>query len=1641
MKKTKRAFNQRLNLSLAIFMLLGIISFVPVQAADLDPSILINLEATITQDGIPIAENGTIDSTKLIRVQISFGIPVLGDFDIPIDGDYVNKGDTVSFDLSNAFSLLTSSNIPLNFGSIPVGTASFVTDPITNMVTATVTFDGDDEVFDGTFNNVSAWFIADFEFDADAFTNGSGDYTITILNKDFVLNVPPLPIEYTVAKSGTVDLATQSVLWTVNLSAFQEDYGNPDITLIDITGFEFFDNLLNVGTYIANSFEVDGNPVEPSFSSNILSYVFPSGSLTPKTITFRTAISNTAYFATSTQNINNTAVLREVIEGVPTVLGQGPASVSFTPPTWITKTGVSNDSGPGVYDPTNRTITWTIDINPAGASLENVIITDVLPGNLVLNNAFWQTWDGSDWVGSNPITPNASNQYLIGNISTAVRLVIVSDVPDQLYVTNTTTYNNSASLTWDGLPVPTITTGVVPVTVGYTALSKSGVISNLLEQRMRWTINVNARGQSIPDLKVYDLLVYGTSINLSTVTGIPTGISSSDLTARFNQSYVGNFNDPAGLVTVTVIPIFQGSTRVADLLEFSNLSLSDPNTFSFDSQVLNPTIYAGNGSTNVLNTASLFSESTRLNFANATVSYVSRTLLKAMLNRSAIADPIAGVNNSTTTAANAFDYIEKTAIFRISVNADGLDLTTRIDASGNVIGTAIVTDTLPEGWEFVEILPGSSFLIFEGTGQSNRNVVANPTTPVTVVGLDSTISGRTASFTFQTLDRPYVILVKARLTEETAEQYFSTNQTITVTNSVNLRTTEWTPGATQTRNVSITSRILDKNATRPTAGELLWTINYQPYDLDQPGDRIEDQLPIGLDVRTDAMGQLIIAGNITMTEMSLNADGSYTLGASVPLILGTNISYNSTTRTLSFILAESSQAYRITYITDITGEPGSVSNTVSLISGGDQLVGTQIPYVILTADGSASLSRNGWIRINKTDGSGSPLANVEFTLFAIDNTTIIRTGRTGADGILTFRVLPDGQYILRETDVPAGYIVNDVDYSVVVNTLEGVVTSSIGGGTNLLNVQNFLDGTAGNLRVEKNVLGEGADLDKPFSFTLNLIDAPGTYAYVGVGVPDGTLSSGDRFSLAHGQSITILGIPLDASYEVIEDDYTQDGYTTTSSQAAGSIVVNETINVQFTNTFNVGNLAISKTVLGVNAESDKSFDFVVSFEGAPDVYRYIGNGVPDGTLSSGDTISLTDGQSITIIGLPTNTQYTVVEQDYLIDGYISVGDSDTGLIIVGMTQIASFTNTREVGNIQLSKTVIGEGADLFRSFIFTVIFEETDRSFVYIGEGVPSGSIRSGDTIELAHQQRITIVGLPMDLSYRIIEDDYTIDGYSRNQTEFSDEIESGTTHLAEFVNSFDLGNLTLRKLVSGNASSTSKLFRFTINFEDVDGSFFYIGNGVDDGTLSSGDVIELAHNQSITIIGLPMNTNYTIVEDDYSSDGYTRNSTNDTGVIVAGETLIVTFTNNRSIAMPLTGNFDSNQWALWALLFFSTSLIILLSLQNRLNKKLMKTGSLTLGKYSSSNNSQEFSNYQVEIDCAQKYIAYKGHQMDDGMLRNGDVVTLTQGQSITLYDLPVGVTYRIIDLDSNQDQTTLHEQGIIEADKIEPTLLTSDLV
>lgn len=1242
--------------------------------------ILADLSAEVSQDGNVITGSDKIKSNLPIDVKASFGVPVEGDG----VAEVIEYLDTAILKLSEKFSLVSGTNIELRASdNTLVGHVTLISDPAAKKINAQIVFDGDPDVFnDPGISGVSAWFKATLEYDGSNGDDAEGDHEVTILGKTYIVEVPPVEIVYDVAKSGTADLANRTIDWKVEVTATQDVYS------LDLKDYIFSDNLTGVGELVTDSFKVNGVPVTSDAGpGNGIQYTFPDHSVSPQAVTFQTKIPEDKYYANYSQSVSNTAELLKDSVSVK----NGSTTVSFTPPKWIEKSGeASGEYVGGEYNPDDRMITWTITANRAMASLENLTIKDQLPNGLAFVSAKWETstdpTDESSWNYHSDVSSEPTNgEYtLTGTVNEAVRLIITSKVTDTSVTTGKRTFYNSATLDWDGKPSGVNPgTGSIGVGIGYDAITKTGTLDKG-NREITWKVNVDAKGQSILDMKVYDLLVYKNNIDLDAVTGLPSTINKADLTPHHGLKYVTDSYMGDGILKV--IPIEQGGERVADLLEVTDLSTSPAHSFSFKTLVVDPDVFAGNKNSNVSNTASLFDGVKKLNSATGIVNYDSRMLEKELLKREAQADPAEGVNiHRTNNAAEGFDYTDKSVIFRLSINTDGLDFNAIKNADDEVLGAATVTDTLPTGWEFVDFEPGQKYLVFEGTPGSGSSVDAVDTTPDDVAGLTADfLEAGKATFTFSPLNKSYVILVKAKPSESTLDGYFDGNKTSNAANNVKLTAEKWTTGVSRTQAVSIKSEIIKKTPTVPQQGTLNWTVDYNPYILTKVGEKIEDTLPIGIDLRTDSKGVLLLDG-IAVKELMLKENGTLEEGHPVPLAVGGNISYDNASRVLTFIIPDSSKAYRLNYLTDITGNPGSVTNQVRLSKGNGSPVTTNAGYMILAADGAATMTRSGWLEITKTDGSTTaPLSGVTFKLYSSDGNTVIREGVSDASGKLRLLGLPIGEYVLRETSAPAGYHVESTTWQVSVTSSGGRIFTSIDGKTgtdsNQLAVVNFKTGTAGNLAISKTVAGNDGDLNKKFNFTVTFTGAAGTYSYFGTGgASNGTISSGDTISLAHREGIVITGLPKDIEYTVTETDYSPEGYITASIDAVGIIAADDTQSAAFTNTKDKpGSLVISKTVAGNAGDQSKKFDFTVQFSASGE-YEYFGNGgAADGRIQSGDTVSLAHGESIAIVGLPKDTAYSVTEADYAAEGYAQSSLGDTGIILTDSILTASFVNTKNV---------------------------------------------------------------------------------------------------------------------------------------------------------------------------------------------------------------------------------------------------------------------------------------------------------------------------------------------------------------------------
>lgn len=407
-----------------------------------------------------------------------------------------------------------------------------------------------------------------------------------------------------------------------------------------------------------------------------------------------------------------------------------------------------------------------------------------------------------------------------------------------------------------------------------------------------------------------------------------------------------------------------------------------------------------------------------------------------------------------------------------------------------------------------------------------------------------------------------------------------------------------------------------------------------------------------------------------------------------------------------------------------------------------------------------------------------------------------------------------------------------------------------------------------------------------------------------------------------------------------------------------------------------GNLKISKTVEGAGAPTDKEFTFTVTVK--KDETPVTGEYSTDKSKITFDsngkaTFKLANAGSLTIYGLPTGATYTVEETS--VNGYspsIQVtGDTanvtggkvtgtighntDGGAISVAYTnefdknaRIAlngtKILNGRNItandnftfelkaasaydGKVEMPETttvtVKGDGASNTTDFSFDPITFTDEGEFVFnITEKLPDGVTNENPVSGgIRYDTHTTVV------TVKVTKGDDNI--LNAVVTSYKNADGSTVNNKAEFINTYE--SLTLAKTVSGNIGDKNKLFEFEITLSNSDNTpianrtFECTGAYATLNTNENGKAtVTLKHGQSVTIIGLPTDAKYTIVEKD--ADAYTTNITTKVGdgnentvnnvkttrgTLTPNDTTKVTYNNNRESG-PITGIFlDNLPWIL----------------------------------------------------------------------------------------------------------------------------------
>ena len=194
-------------------------------------------------------------------------------------------------------------------------------------------------------------------------------------------------------------------------------------------------------------------------------------------------------------------------------------------------------------------------------------------------------------------------------------------------------------------------------------------------------------------------------------------------------------------------------------------------------------------------------------------------------------------------------------------------------------------------------------------------------------------------------------------------------------------------------------------------------------------------------------------------------------------------------------------------------------------------------------------------------------------------------------------------------------------------------------------------------------------------------------------------------------------------------------------------------------------------------------------------------------------------------------------------------------------------------------------------------------------------------TVILKGGETETITGIPAGTTYEVVEDSYIAEGYVSTVVDGDAEatIDANEPASVTFRNTRNVGGLSVTKKVSGegaNEPNARTMFDITVtltapvgmdlvaNYTGAENGNINVDATADGATWSHTFTLEA--DETVTFTGLPAGTDYTVVEADYTGEGFTPAYVDCSGTITvapnATEKPVVNaiVTNTRDISSPV---------------------------------------------------------------------------------------------------------------------------------------------
>ena len=447
------------------------------------------------------------------------------------------------------------------------------------------------------------------------------------------------------------------------------------------------------------------------------------------------------------------------------------------------------------------------------------------------------------------------------------------------------------------------------------------------------------------------------------------------------------------------------------------------------------------------------------------------------------------------------------------------------------------------------------------------------------------------------------------------------------------------------------------------------------------------------------------------------------------------------------------------------------------------------------------------------------------------------------------------------------------------------------------------------------------NLDKNLSYKYSDGTSEKEFTSDATGMADVTLSVTDN------QEFTFSDLPAGCKYQISEEagdyisSYDVSGATQIAQQHGENFDVNKAL-TPAKETINKNDVAVV-AFTNTGKETPKDEDKLVNVHVEK---TWNDNDNAAGMRPDSITVQLTqDGDVVATATLDADTKWQADFTDldkYAEDGTnecdykvneIDVPGYKSEIKTVSEDKTKSFTITNsieDVGDLKVTKTVKGDGADLTQDFRFTVALEKDGKplagTFNLDGnKGTKTGTVAFAEdgtaSFTLKHGESIYMKDIPAGVKWTVTE--IVQSGYTEaNNGKYSGSITKGKASTADVVNTYNPSHkVTVKKTVKGNQGDKTKQFKFqmSITGNGVPGNLAYAKNGKAGSVAVKNGIAEftLGHKDVIVFKEVPEGVEYAVTELDGESNGYTVESKNASGTL--NKDTEISFVNTKDVGVP----------------------------------------------------------------------------------------------------------------------------------------------